>query len=119
MILKVMKSKKEILSEYKTRKFKAGLFQIKNQATGKVFIKQSPDLERAFNSDRFQLKSGLHSNTALQHDWNTLGEAAFEFSILDECNAKDDITPAQLNSELAELLKLHKAELTAADIVLY
>lgn len=114
-----MKSKKQIATEYKTRKFKAGLFQIKNQSTGKVFIKQSPDLERAFNSDRFQLKSGLHSNTALQHDWNTLGETAFEFSILDEYNAKEDITSAQLNIELAELLKLHKAELTAAHIALY
>ena len=114
-----MSNRKELISTYKTRKFKAGLFQIKNQATGKVFIKQSPDLERAFNSDRFQLKSGLHSNTALQHDWNTLGETAFEFSILDEYNAKDDISTAQLNNELAELLKLHKAELTAEHIALY
>lgn len=114
-----MKSKKEILSEYKTRKFKAGLFQIKNLSDGRIFIKQSPDLERAFNSDRFQLKAGMHSNAALQQDWNTLGETAFEFSILDEYNAKDDITPAQLNNELAELLKMHKAELTATGVILY
>lgn len=114
-----MNSKKESISEYKTRKFNAGLFQIKNLSTGKVFIKQSPDLERAYNSDRFQLKAGMHSNVALQQDWNMLGETAFDFSILDEYNAKDDITPAQLNNELAELLKLHKAELTAEHIALY
>lgn len=114
-----MNSKKESISEYKCKKFKSGLFQIKNLSTGKIFIKQSPDLERAFNSDRFQLRAGLHSNTALQQDWNTLGETAFEFSILDEYNAKDDISTAQLNNELAELLKLHKAELTAEHIALY
>ncbi|MBK6937070.1 MAG: GIY-YIG nuclease family protein [Chitinophagaceae bacterium] len=114
-----MKSKKEIVSEYKTRKLNAGLFQIKNLSTGKVFIKQSPDLERAYNSDRFQLKAGMHSNAALQQDWNILGETAFEFSILDEYNAKDDITPAQLNNELAELQKLHKAELAMENVTLY
>ena len=114
-----MSNRKELISTYKTRKFKAGLFQIKNQATGKVFIKQSPDLERAFNSDRFQLKAGMHSNVALQQDWNVLGETAFDFSILDEYNAKDDLTPAQLNNEMTELLKMHKAELTAAGILLY
>jgi len=112
-------SRKDSISEYKCKKFNAGLFQIKNLSTGKVFIKLSTDLERAFNSDRFQLKAGMHSNAALQQDWNGLGETAFEFSILDEYNAKDDLTPAQLNNELAELLKLHKAELTMAGILVY
>lgn len=114
-----MNSRKDSISEYKCKKFKAGLFQIKNLSTSKIFIKQSPDLERAYNSDRFQLKAGMHSNVALQQDWNTLGETTFEFSILDEYNAKDDITPAQLNNELAELLKMHKAELTATGVILY
>ena len=68
-----MKTKKEIREEYKLMKFRAGIFQINNKKDNKVFLKTTSDLDRAFNSDLFQLKAGMHSNLELQRDWNNLG----------------------------------------------
>jgi hypothetical protein len=77
-----MKTKKEIRDEYKSMKFRVGIFQIKNKKDDRIFLKTTSDLDRAFNSDLFQLKAGMHSNQQLQSDWNNLGTENFEFKFL-------------------------------------
>lgn len=106
-----MKTKKEIRNEYKSLKFRAGIFQIKNKKDNRIFLKTTSDLDRAFNSDIFQLKAGMHSNQQLQRDWNNLGADNFEFKLFDELMIKDSETPANINQELNELLEMHLTEL--------
>lgn len=106
-----MKTKKEIRDEYKSMKFKVGIYQIKNKKDDKIFLKTTLDIDRAFNSDLFQLKAGMHSNKQLQSDWNSLGTENFEFTILDELKIKDTETPTDIVQELNELLKMHLSEL--------
>ena len=85
-----MKTKKELLRDYKERTKPAGIFHIKHTATGRVFLGSSLDLDGVLNSHRFRLESGLHPNEALQKDWKEKGPAAFEFGILETVPATDD-----------------------------
>ena len=92
-------------------KFRVGIFQIKNKPEGRIFLQTSTDLDRAFNSDIFQLKAGMHSNSALQNDWINLGQEAFECKIFDEIKVDGAATPEAANQDLKELLAMHISDL--------
>ena len=79
-----MKTKKEIRNEYKLIKLRVGVFQIICRKENKIYLETTSDLDKAFNSDLFQLKAGLHLNKDLQSDWDKWGSESFEFKILDE-----------------------------------
>ena len=100
-------------------KFRHGIYQVLNKKENRMYLKTSVDLDRAFNADVFQLKAGMHSNKALQEDWNLLGQEYFEFKIFDELNVKGTETKAEINKELKELLELHLAELIKDGQLLY
>lgn len=114
-----MNTKKENKNAYKQMKFRAGIFQIKNLKDNKLFLKTSTDLDRAYNSDLFQLKLGSHRNQELQNDWNTIGSDNFEFSILDELKLKETETDSEKQKDLKELLEIHQADLVKKGIRLY
>ena len=61
-----------------------GVFQIRNLATGKVFIGSTLNLAGIFNRHNFQLKAGNHPNKKLQRDWNEFGADNFAFEVLEE-----------------------------------
>jgi hypothetical protein len=67
-----------------------GIFQIKNLASGKIYIGRSTDLNGKLNSEKFQLKNNMHMNKELQNDFNILGEEKFSFEILDRLLPKED-----------------------------
>jgi hypothetical protein len=100
-------------------KFRHGIFQVLNKQANKIYLKTSTDLDRAFNADIFQLKAGMHSNKALQDDWNALGAENFDFQLFDELNLKGTETKAEIDKELKELIELHKAELSSTGQLLY
>ena len=114
-----MNSKKENKNAYKQMKFRLGIFQIKNLKNNKLFLKTCMDLDRAYGSDLFQLNTGLHTNTELQNDWNTLGAESFEFAIFDELNMKENATDSEIRKELKEFIKLHKNDLIEKGNLLY
>jgi hypothetical protein len=85
-----MKTKKEVKTEYKLLKFKMGVYQIRNQVNGKIFIGSSLDLVACWNAQKFQLDFGLHQNSALQADWKTFGSGSFIYEILEELTPSDE-----------------------------
>ncbi|HNM36071.1 MAG TPA: GIY-YIG nuclease family protein [Anaerolineales bacterium] len=85
-----MKTRKELNREYAERVKPAGIYQVKNTVSGKMFLGSSLNLEGPLNRHRFMLKIGSHTNKALQNDWNQLGADAFAFEILEEVKMKDD-----------------------------
>lgn len=66
-----------------------GIFQIKNLASGKIYIGRSTDLNGKINSEKFQLKYKLHMNKELQNDFNDMGEEKFSFEIIDRLLPKE------------------------------
>ncbi|MCG3211061.1 MAG: hypothetical protein FOGNACKC_04698 [Anaerolineae bacterium] len=85
-----MKSRKELIREYKERQKPAGVFQVKNIQNGKVLLGSSLNLEGALNKHQFMLTAGGHLNKALQRDWNEYGSDQFVFEILEVAEVKDD-----------------------------
>lgn len=85
-----MKSRKELIREYKERQKPTGVFQVKNIQNGKVLLGSSLNLEGALNKHQFMLTAGGHLNKALQRDWNEYGSDQFVFEILEVVEVKDD-----------------------------
>ena len=101
--------KKELLMQWKTRHPEMGVICIQCKVTGEIFADISRDLQRAFNSHRFQLSAALHSNRRLQELWNEYGEDGFEYkveSILKYDNPDEDQT-AKLTAMLDSFLLEH------------
>lgn len=105
------KSRRELNREYAERVKPAGVYQVKNLATGKVLLGSSLNLEGPLNRHRFMLKIGSHTNKALQQDWNELGAEKFVFEILEEVKRKD-VPNFNLEEELSllEMIWLEKLE---------
>ena len=107
----VQKTRRELISQYKSAGTPAGVFQIRNLVNGKLFVGTAQNLPGILNSNRFQLKNGSHPNKALQADWKMFGEEAFAFEPLDELKAAEE-GPANIRAELSllEQMWLEKLE---------
>jgi group I intron endonuclease len=105
-----MKTNKELREEYKQKKFRMGVFQIRNTVNGKLFVGSSPNLEAIWNRHKSELKSGGHRNEKLQQEWRTFGEESFAFEVLSEL-APQENEPANYQKELRQLEALFIDEL--------
>ena len=103
-------TQKELKDAYKNVKPRAGVFQIRNLANGKIYVEGSMNLDKIWNRHRTELQLNGHRNTALLHDWNTYGEDQFAFEILDELKIGQQ-TEEELRKEVKQLEKLYLEEL--------
>lgn len=81
--------RKARIREYKETPRPMGVYRVRNMINGKSLIGSSVDLPAMLNRQRTQLKTGTHSNRALQKDWSELGPEAFDFEVLDTLKAPD------------------------------
>lgn len=105
-----MKSNKELRAAYKATSFKAGVFQIRNTVTGKIFVGSSTNLDAIWNRIKVELKFGGHRNSQLQQDWNSIGEDHFAFEIISELELGED-TKKDLGKEVKKLEEMFIEEL--------
>ena len=96
-----MKTRKELIEEYKQTKPPMGVFQIKNEANGKIWLEGSTDMNAKWNRHRLQLNFGNHPNADLQSDWKTFGESQFTFSVIDAIIPKEGV-----NMDYAKEIKM-------------
>ena len=75
--------KSKIKRDYKQAKQPMGIYQIVIAGADQSFIGCATDLKSRFNRHRAELKFGSHRNLELQQLWNSLGESAVEFRVLD------------------------------------
>ena len=101
--------RKARLREYKETPRPAGVYRVRNTATGRSLVGSSANLPGMLNRVRFQLENGSHPDAELQADWGELGPGAFEFEVLDRLEPQDE--PAYDPTEDLQILKemwLHK-----------
>ncbi len=77
-----MDRKQELKRLAKEIKTEAGIFQIKNNRNGKVFVHETRNL-KTINGQKFMLEMGSHMNKALQREWNEFGADAFTIEVLE------------------------------------
>lgn len=84
-----MDRKKELKQQYQEIEIVAGVYQIKNNANGKLFVESTRNL-KTINGVKFTLNNNTHINKALQTDWNTFGKEAFSIDILEKLKRNEN-----------------------------
>ena len=67
----------------------SGIYMIRNNVNGKVYIGQSVCVEKRRVYHFARLKRGSHQNTHMQSSFNKHGESAFEFCLLFKTNKEN------------------------------
>ena len=62
-----------------------GVYVIVNNATDKVFVKASLNVDKSVDKDLNQLRNGEFENEYVQDDWKEYGENAFNVYQVAEC----------------------------------
>ena len=96
--------KKELIREYKETPRPMGVFQIKNNVNGKLFLLKALNIPGIINRHQLELKRNMHRNPELQADWNRYGADAFSFDVLAQLKPEDYL-PEQWPAAVAELLE--------------
>ena len=81
--------RKTRIREYKDALRPMGVYRVRNTANGKSLIGSSINLPAILNRHRAQLAMGLHTNHALQKDWDEFGPEVFVFETLDTLKPPD------------------------------
>lgn len=100
---KGMNRRKELQEQAKEVKIEAGIYCIRNERNGKVFVDSTPNL-KTINGQKFMLQMGTHLNRQLQAEWKEYGEQAFTIEVL-EVLKKEDNPYFDTKDALAKLLK--------------
>jgi GIY-YIG catalytic domain len=106
-----MKTNKELTQEYKLIKPVMGVFQIKNEQNGKIFIGSSTDLRAIWNRFKVQLNFNSHRDKMMQADWNEVGESHFTFTILAEIEHQETSQKVDYAKEVKTLEEMFIEEL--------
>ena len=110
--------RKARIREYKETPPPAGVYRVRNTATGKSLVGSTANLPGMLNRLRFQLEHGSHPDRELQRDWNELGPDAFEFEALDRLEPQDAPT-YDPTEDLRVLKEMWLEKLTASGEPLY
>jgi hypothetical protein len=96
----------------------AGVYVVRNTASGRMLLGSSLNLPGILNRQRFQLEGGLHPDKELQADWNDLGPESFVFETLDLLTPTDEARDDR-SADLRVLRGLWLEKLTASGVPLY
>jgi hypothetical protein len=87
--------RREIARAYAERERVQGVFAVRCAASDEAWVSSSRNLDTQKNSVWFALRMGGHPNKAVQAAWNTHGEEAFVYEIVEEFSS-DSLTPMGL-----------------------
>jgi hypothetical protein len=110
--------RKASVRQYKKIPQPAGVFRVRNTATGKSLVGSTTNLPGMLNRQRFQLERGSHPSRELQADWNALGADTFEFEVLDQLEPSDK-PDYDATADLRALKEMWLEKLTASGELLY
>ncbi len=98
------KRRAELKEKYRSMEKPTGVYQIRNNVNGKVYIGSCVDINSMFNRLRFELNTGLERIPQLLRDWKEYGEGNFSFEILEKLKIKE----AEFQDVKHELQKLEE-----------
>lgn len=106
---------------YGTNAKSAGVYQVKNTKTGRLYLAATISFQHRWHEDKIALDAGVFHNTALQRDYIKYGHAAFQCSIVKVCDPQ--LLLITLTNEVATVLgpkcyNKHPVELQKENFVL-
>ncbi len=109
-------SRREVIRQYKERKFSQGIFAMRCAVTGQAWVGQSRNLEQQSNGIWTSLKLGGHPNPALRAAFAAHGQAALSFEVLEVVD-DEGLSPYACANLLKDRDAYWRAELGATKIV--
>ncbi len=110
-----MTSRKDAIRAYKERTPNRGVYAVRCQATGQIWVGAAPDLDAAHNRIWFALRMGDQRNRTLQAAWQEHGEATFRYEVLERL--ADDVPPMAVSDSLKSLTGTWAARLGAPTLL--
>ena len=92
--------RKAALRAYKERKPRPGIYAVRHLGTGRAWADAAVNLDTTKNGLWNTLNHGRHLHRELQAEWQTHGEAAFEFVELEVF--EEEMSPLVLKETLKE-----------------
>ena len=96
--------RKAAIAAYKKRSAAAGIFAVRCQGSGEVWVGQTLNLDTMQNRIWFSLRMGSHSNAGLQRAWSAHGEANFSYEALEQL---EDEELAYVRDKLLKEREIH------------
>jgi hypothetical protein len=92
--------RKAAIAAYKERKIVGGVYLIRCERSGEIWVGQWPDLDTIQNRIWFTLQQGAHPNQDLQESWRQYGAEQFQFEVLERID--NETTAYVRNATLKE-----------------
>lgn len=83
--------RKQLTAEYQERERQMGVFQIKNNVNGKIYLGSSTNLDALWGKEQFVLNMNGHANKELQKEWKQFGGENFSFLVLETVKLEQKI----------------------------
>ncbi len=83
--------RKQAIADYKKREAVAGIYAVRCDATGQVWVGQALNLGSIENRTTFTLRTGGHANRDLQAAWTTHGSESIRVEVLERL-AEEDVS---------------------------
>lgn len=96
--------RKEVIRNFKEQKSTIGVYAVRSKVSGHAWVGASKNLEATRNSCWFQLRNKLHQAKSLQELWNSQGESAFEYEMVDRLD--EDVHAMEID----DLLKQRRSD---------
>ncbi|RJE88840.1 DUF2087 domain-containing protein [Paenibacillus sp. 1011MAR3C5] len=84
-------ARKAMTAEYQERVRAMGVYGIKNNMNGRMYIGASTNMDGLWSKEQFILGLGSHMNKKLQQEWKQFGREAFTYLILETVKTEEDI----------------------------
>lgn len=81
--------RKAAVSAYKEREVESGIYAVRCEASGEVWVGSSPDLSKIQNRLWFTLRQGTNTHRSLQSAWNAHGAEAFSFETVERLDTEE------------------------------
>ena len=107
-------ARKAAIAAYKERKAIAGIFAIRCQASPKIWVGQTPNLEKIQNRIWFSLRQGSHTCRSLQAAWSQHGPDSLTF---EECERLEEEETPYIRDALLKERALHWRSQLGAEAV--
>lgn len=82
-------ARKAAITAYKERKVVGGIYLVRCEASGEVWVGQWPDIETIQTRLWFTLRQGMNPHKELLEAWRRHGEEWFRFEILEKLEAEE------------------------------
>jgi hypothetical protein len=105
--------RRELRAQYEERAREAGVYLVRNTASGRVLVASSPDLASVRNRLEFGKATGSAGvvDRRLAPDARELGMGAFELEVLDHLEVAEGATAAEIGDDLKALEALWREKL--------